>query len=59
MVHLLGHLVALFSHNILAVLNISGVHDGVVLGVARLVVLGVAGGVNFGVVFSVAAADNV
>ena len=58
-VDLLGHLVALLSHDILAVLDISGVHDGVILGVARLVVLGVAGGVNFGVVFSVAAADNI
>ena len=45
-VDLLGHLVALLSHNILAVLNISGVHHSVVLGVARLVVLGVAGGVS-------------
>ena len=45
-VDLLGHLVALLSHNILAVLDISGVHDGVILGVARLVVLGVAGGVS-------------
>ena len=58
-VDLLGHLVALLSHDILAVLDISGVHDGVILGVARLVVLGVAGSVNFGVVFSVAAADYV
>merc|ERR1719180_481196 len=46
-VHLLGHLVALLSHNILAVLHIGGVHNSVVLGVACLVVLGVAGGVNF------------
>merc|ERR1719430_893912 len=45
-VDLLGHLVALLSHNILAVLNIGGVHDSVVLGVARLVVLSVAGGVS-------------
>ena len=45
-VDLMGHLVALLSHDILAVLDISGVHDGVVLGVARLVVLGVAGGVS-------------
>ena len=58
-VDLLGHMVALLSHDILAVLDISGVHDGVILGVARLVVLGVAGGVNFGVVFSMAAGDNV
>ena len=58
-VDLLGHLVALLSHDILAVLNISGVHYSVVLSVASLVVLGVAGGVNFGVVFSMAAADNV
>merc|ERR1719234_1794019 len=43
-VHLLGHLVALLSHNILAVLHICGVHHSVVLGVAGLVVLGVAGG---------------
>ena len=45
-VDLLGHLVALLSHNILAVLNISGVHNSVVLSVASLVVLGVAGGVS-------------
>ena len=45
-VDLLGHVVALLSHNVLAVLDISGVHDGVVLGVARLVVLGVAGSVS-------------
>ena len=44
-VHLLGHLVALLSHDILAVLHIGGVHHSVVLGVARLVVLSVAGGV--------------
>ena len=44
-VHLLGHLVALLSHDILAVLHIGGVHHSVVLGVACLVVLGVAGGV--------------
>ena len=44
-VDLLGHLVALLSHDILAVLDISGVHHSVVLGVACLVVLGVAGGV--------------
>merc|ERR1719234_603648 len=44
-VHFLGHLVALLSHNILAVLHIGGVHHSVVLGVAGLVVLGVAGGV--------------
>merc|ERR1719430_292376 len=41
-----GNLVAVLSHNILAVLNIGGVHDSVVLSVARLVVLGVAGGVS-------------
>ena len=58
-VDLLGHLVALLSHDILAVLDISCVHDGVILGVACLVVLGVAGGVNLCVVFSMAAADNV
>ena len=45
-VDLLGHMVALLSHNILAVLDVSGVHDGVVLGVAHLVVLSVAGGVS-------------
>ena len=45
-VDLLGHMVALLSHDILAVLDVSGVHDGVVLGVARLVVLGMAGGVS-------------
>merc|ERR1719234_960465 len=44
-VHLLGHLVALLSHDILVVLHIGGVHDSVVLSVACLVVLGVAGGV--------------
>ena len=44
-VDLLGHLVALLSHDILAVLDIGGVHHSVVLGVACLVVLGVAGGV--------------
>ena len=58
-VDLLGHLVALLSHNILAVLDIGGVHNSVVLGVACLVVLGVAGSVNLCVVFSMAAADNV
>ena len=58
-VDLLGHLVALLSHDILAVLDISGVHHSVVLGVACLVVLGVAGSVNLCVVFSMAAADNV
>merc|ERR1719341_2747842 len=42
---LLGHLVALLSHYILAVLDIGGVHHSVVLGVACLVVLGVAGSV--------------
>ena len=45
-VDLLRHLVALLSHDILAVLDISGVHDGVILGVACLVVLGVAGSVS-------------
>merc|ERR1719234_657604 len=44
-VHLLGHLVALLSHDILALLHIGGVHHSVVLSVARQVVLGVAGGV--------------
>merc|ERR1712055_1255417 len=53
-VGLLGHLVALLSHDILAVLDIGGVHHSVVLGVACLVVLGVAGGVNLCVVFSMA-----
>merc|ERR1719234_2650463 len=53
-VHLLGHLVALLSHDILALLDVGGVHNSIVLSVACLVVLGVAGGVNFGVVFSMA-----
>ena len=41
-VNLLGNLVALLSHNVLALLHIGGVHNGVVLGVADLVVLSVA-----------------
>ena len=65
-VDLLGHLVALLSHNILAVFHIGCVHNGVKFGVAdlillrvanlvvfrvaSLVVLGVAGSVDLGVV---------
>ena len=59
-VNLLGHLVALLGHNVLALLNMSGVHNGVilcvaglvVLGVANLVVLSVASSVQFSVVHS-------
>ena len=41
-VNLLGNLVALLSHNVLALLHIGGVHNGVILGVAHLVMLSVA-----------------
>merc|ERR1719430_2642941 len=49
-VNLLGDLVALLGHNILALLDVGRVHDGVKLGVAGLVMLSVAGGLCVGVV---------
>ena len=38
--HLLAHLLAVLGHDVLALLDVGGVHDGVVLLVALLVVLG-------------------
>ena len=52
-VHLLGHLVALLCHDILAVFHIGRVNHGVELGVADLVLLGVANLVMFCVASSV------
>ena len=56
--NLLGHLVALLCHDILAVFHVGRVNHGVVLGVADLILLGVANLVVFCVasliVFSVA-----
>ena len=46
-VDLLGHLVALLSHNILAVFHIGCVHNGVKFGVADLILLRVANLVVF------------
>merc|ERR1712058_132371 len=45
-VNLLGDLVALLGHNILALLDVGRVHNGVELGVAGLVMLSVAGSVR-------------
>merc|ERR1712090_85914 len=44
-VNLLVDLVALLGHNILALLDVGGVHNSVVLGVTLSVLLSVAGGV--------------
>ena len=52
-VHLLGHLVALLCHDILAVFHIGRVNHGVKLSVADLILLGVANLVVFCVASSV------
>merc|ERR1719228_1335972 len=51
-VNLLGDLVPLLSHNILALLHIGGVHNGVMLGVADLVMFSVAGSLYMSVIQS-------
>merc|ERR1719500_101708 len=60
--NLLGHLVALLCHDILAVFHVGRVNHGVVLGVADLILLGVANLVMFCVasliVLSVAGSVN-
>ena len=53
-VHLLADLVALLGHHVPAVLDVGGVHDGVVLGVADLVRLLVADSLIDGVVHGLA-----
>ena len=52
-VNLLGDLLAVLSHDVLALLGVGGVHDGVVLLVALLVILDIVLGVTMLLVVSI------
>ena len=51
--NLLGHGVAVLSHDVLALLGVGGVHDGVILLVAALLDLDVVLGVAVGLVIAI------